>query len=422
MYDQRTVEQRCAALATHLLPCLKGGILYAMKANPHVDLLRAVLAAGGPRFGLECVSVEEVRRARAVSPTVHVQFTPNFAPISEYADAFAVGAAVVIDNVEIVRAHPDIFQGKSVGLRIDPHAHASEAHGHHSHVRTSGGKQKFGLPIAQARAACLELRRQGVRVVGIHAHVGSGVVVPGMWRETALAMCGLLLKRRGEVDGEKGEEQRGRGCDGETVSGGAWVLGEDRPALERRDAFSDVAWIDIGGGLGIGLDLAAVAASLAPLARALSAEGDGDGEGRLSPPLSIKMEPGRYIVAEAGVMLTPVTQIRRKAGRTFVGAATGMNSLIRPALYQAEHGIHNLSRLDEAQNDDAAGAVATMVCDVVGPICESADVLGHQRTLPSSTAPGDILLVEHGGAYGHCMSSHYNLRAPATEVVLRRRR
>ena len=126
--------------------------------------------------------------------------------------------------------------------------------------------------------------------------------------------------------------------------------------------------------------------------------------------LSIWMEPGRFIVADAGVLLTRVTQIRRKAGRIFVGAGTGMNSLIRPALYSAHHGIVNLTRLESNGG--------TMICDVVGPICESADVLGGQRTLPLDTSPGDILLVEHGGAYGHCMSSKYNLREPAKETIL----
>ena len=128
--------------------------------------------------------------------------------------------------------------------------------------------------------------------------------------------------------------------------------------------------------------------------------------------LVICMEPGRFLVADAGVLITRVTQIRKKAGRIFVGVATGMNSLIRPALYSAHHHIVNLTRL---QSDADA-----MVCDIVGPICESADVLGGRRNLPSDTCPGDIILIEHGGAYGHCMSSNYNLREPAREIVLRR--
>jgi diaminopimelate decarboxylase/aspartate kinase len=114
-------------------------------------------------------------------------------------------------------------------------------------------------------------------------------------------------------------------------------------------------------------------------------------------------------VSEAGVLLVPVTQVRTKGDVTFVGGATGMNSLIRPSLYGAWHAIHNLTRLGEK---------ATGVAQVVGPICETGDVLGRDRVLPP-TVPGDVLLIENGGAYGAVMSSHYNLRAPADEIALR---
>jgi len=111
---------------------------------------------------------------------------------------------------------------------------------------------------------------------------------------------------------------------------------------------------------------------------------------------------------EAGVLLTPVTQVRRKGEVSFVGVSTGMNSLIRPALYGAWHGIHNLTRL---------GSSGEGYHHVVGPICETGDVLGRDRLLPP-TSSGDVLLIENCGAYGAVMSSSYNRRAPATEVVL----
>lgn len=157
--------------------------------------------------------------------------------------------------------------------------------------------------------------------------------------------------------------------------------------------------------------MASVCSNLLPLSKALS-------ENIVGGPISICMEPGRFIVADSGVLLTRVTQIRRKAGRIFVGAATGMNSLIRPALYSAHHGIVNLTRYHSGKEEVSENVL--MVCDIVGPICESADVLGAQRSLPANTSPGDVLLIEHGGAYGHCMSSSYNLRKPAAEIVLRR--
>jgi diaminopimelate decarboxylase/aspartate kinase len=126
------------------------------------------------------------------------------------------------------------------------------------------------------------------------------------------------------------------------------------------------------------------------------------------PQLEVWLEPGRYLVAAAGVLLARVTQLKVKSGVRFVGIATGMNSLIRPALYGAYHEIANLTRLDEP---------ATELMSVVGPICESADVLGHDRLLPP-TCEGDVLLIANTGAYGRTMSSEYNLRPPAAELFI----
>ena len=124
------------------------------------------------------------------------------------------------------------------------------------------------------------------------------------------------------------------------------------------------------------------------------------------PDLEIWLEPGRFIVAQAGALLTRVTQIKNKGEQTFVGVDAGMNSLIRPALYGAYHTIVNLSRLNTERSIQA---------DIVGPICESGDVLGSQRLIPESR-PGDLFLVGNTGAYGRVMSSEYNMRKPAPEL------
>jgi diaminopimelate decarboxylase/aspartate kinase len=166
--------------------------------------------------------------------------------------------------------------------------------------------------------------------------------------------------------------------------------------------FRDVRVIDVGGGLGVpersdqpGVDLTKLDAVLAGVKAANSG-------------IEIWIEPGRYFVAAAGVLLARVTQLKAKGGTRYVGIATGMNSLIRPALYGAYHEIVNLSRLEET---------ATELVNIVGPICESADVLGHDRLLPATTE-GDVLLIANAGAYGHAMSSRYNLREPALEICI----
>jgi diaminopimelate decarboxylase/aspartate kinase len=160
--------------------------------------------------------------------------------------------------------------------------------------------------------------------------------------------------------------------------------------------------LDIGGGLGVperldqpAVDLAGLDAALARFRAA-------------HPQFELWLEPGRYLVATAGVLLARVTQLKGKGDVQYVGIATGMNSLIRPALYGAYHEIVNLTRL---------GQPASQVFNVVGPICESGDQLGHDRLLPE-TAEGDVLLIANAGAYGHAMSSQYNLREPAVELVI----
>jgi diaminopimelate decarboxylase/aspartate kinase len=126
------------------------------------------------------------------------------------------------------------------------------------------------------------------------------------------------------------------------------------------------------------------------------------------PKLSFWLEPGRYLVAQAGVLLAQVTQTKGKGEVQYVGVATGMNSLIRPALYGAHHEIVNLTRLNES---------ASELVNIVGPICESGDQLGNDRLLPPSQQ-GDVLLIANAGAYGFAMSSWYNLREPAREFVI----
>ena len=129
---------------------------------------------------------------------------------------------------------------------------------------------------------------------------------------------------------------------------------------------------------------------------------------KANPEIDLWLEPGRYLVAEAGVLLASVTQTKGKGGLRYVGVSTGMNSLIRPALYGAYHEIANLSRLDEPAEE---------LVNVVGPICETGDKLSVDRLLPPCRE-GDILLVANAGAYGYVMASRYNLRDPAAEFTL----
>lgn len=331
-------------------------VFYSMKANAHRSLLQVIDQAGA---NFECVSPGEIGRVMEVVPGIdpkRILFTPNFAPRQEYAWALEQGVWVTLDNLYPLRHWPELFLGRELFIRID----TGQGRGHHQHVRTAGRQSKFGIPLDELDELRDLANRNQVRVVGLHAHTGSGVLEPDSWRETGELLAGL------------------------------------------RQRFGEVHTIDLGGGLGIPekpgqvpLDLEALDAAIGQV-RAVS------GDARLW------LEPGRYIVAQAGILLARVTQTKGKGAMRYVGVSTGMNSLIRPALYGAYHEIVNLTRLDEPP---------TEVVTVVGPICETGDRLGSERSLPP-TREGDVLAIINTGAYGSVMSSHYNLREPATEVLI----
>ncbi|MGN6454045.1 MAG: bifunctional aspartate kinase/diaminopimelate decarboxylase [Steroidobacteraceae bacterium] len=346
---------RSAARALRALGSI-GRVHYSVKANPHPQLLRALHAEG---IEFECVSLGEVERVLELFPQLERQrilYTPNFAPRAEYAAALAAGVRVTVDNGYVLSAWPHQFAGQEIFVRVD----TGVGRGHHTHVRTAGSRSKFGIPIAELPELARTAAKTGVQIVGLEAHVGSGVFDVTSWEHTARLLAAAAA------------------------------------------GFAGVRVIDVGGGLGVpersdqpAVDLAA----LDTLLTAVHAE---------YPQLELWLEPGRYLAASCGVLLARVTQLKAKGGLRFAGIATGMNSLIRPALYGAYHEIANLTRLNEP---------ATELVSIVGPICESADVLGHDRLLPP-TREGDVLLIANAGAYGHTMSSEYNLRPPAQELFI----
>jgi diaminopimelate decarboxylase/aspartate kinase len=333
-----------------------GRALFALKANPHPEILRSIAAAG---LGFDCVSLAEIERVQQSVPGIspdRILFTPNFAPRAEYERALALGVHVTIDNLFVLQHWLDAFKGMSVFLRID----TGIGRGHHHHVKTAGAQSKFGIPAEELDEVARLAKVGGVTINGLHAHAGSGVFDVTNWSQVGSTLAALVKR------------------------------------------FPDVKYIDVGGGLGVPDRVEGRQLDLAKLDDALAQVKAG------IPGVTLWLEPGRYLVANAGVLLARVTQTKVKSGIRYVGVATGMNSLIRPALYGAHHDIVNLTRYGEAANVSA---------NVVGPICESSDFLGHDRLLPECQS-GDVLLIATAGAYSHAMSSNYNLRAPAEELLL----
>jgi diaminopimelate decarboxylase/aspartate kinase len=353
VYDLATV--RAAADRLKSLQSVQR-IFFAMKANNSPDVLRVMHEEG---LSFECVSPGEIGRVLELFPDIHrdrILYTPNFAPRSDYEFGLAQGVWVTLDNLHPLRHWPELFRGREIFLRID----TGQGHGHHEHVRTAGTHSKFGIPIFELEEARTLVAACGATVVGLHAHTGSGILTPQNWQE----------------------------------------VGRELVAIAQE--FPSLRFLDLGGGLGVPeksgqlpLDMQAVDAGIAEIRSA-------------QPQLEIWLEPGRYLVAEAGVLLATVTQVKGKGQMMYVGVSTGMNSLIRPALYGAFHEIANLSRWGE----DTARVVT-----IVGPVCETGDRLGADRLLPVCEE-GDVLAIANAGAYGRVMSSHYNLRDPAVEVAI----
>jgi len=331
-------------------------VLYAVKANPHREVLRVLEAEG---LDFDCVSRGEIERVLEVAPALErarILYTPNFASREEYAWALAQGVRVTVDALHPLEHWPQLFAGRELFVRVD----TGVGRGHHRHVRTAGAHSKFGIPASELDELARLARRAQARIVGLHTHSGSGILEETTWQRHAAQLSELT------------------------------------------ELFPGADIVDVGGGLGVperagqpALDLARLDAALASVRQA-------------HPRLTFWLESGRFLTAAAGVLLARVTQLKRKGDVRYIGLATGMNSLIRPALYGSYHEIVNLTRLGEP---------ATELVNVVGPICESADVLGHDRLLPP-TQENDVLLIATAGAYGHCMSSHYNLREPAAELCL----
>ena len=327
---------------------------YAVKANPHPALLATLAQAG---FGFECASPGELAAVVAATPAgTPCLFTPSIASRADFEQALATPAVITLDALHPLQCWGELFEGREVLLRVD----LGRGSGHHDKVRTGGDRSKFGLASGDIDRFLELAARHRVRVAGLHAHLGSGILDAGHWRDVH-AQLAALAERIGGID-----------------------------------------VVDVGGGLGVpshpgeqSLDLVALGEGLAEVKRAY-------------PQFRLWMEPGRYLVADAGVLLASVTQTRRKGNVDYLGVDAGMHNLIRPALYEAWHEIANLDRLDEAPS---------VLYQVVGPVGESGDVLGSDRRMPEARE-GDVILVAQAGAYGAVMASNYNLRDAADEIVI----
>jgi diaminopimelate decarboxylase len=364
-YSANAIRTRIAGLqqALHGFDAL---LCYAVKANSNLAILQLMAEAG---VGADIVSCGELWRAlHAGIPAQRIVFSGVGKTAAEIAEALAAGIlrfnVESADELELLqRMAAELHVVAHAAVRINPDVDAQT----HAKISTGKAENKFGVSIDEARRWFADSARQAnVRLDGLHVHIGSQILSVEPFR---LAFARVAAFWR-----------------------------------ELEDAGHAIASIDVGGGLGVRYRDGQVPIPPGDYAAAIR-EALAGFRGRLL------LEPGRYLVAEAGVLLTRVVRVKHGERRRFLVLDAAMNDLLRPSLYDAWHDIVPL--LDDARPPHRY--------DVVGPVCETGDTFAVERELPELHA-GELVLIRTTGAYGAAMASTYNSRPLAAEVLLDRGR
>ena len=341
-------------------------VYYAAKANSNLSVLKILENEGAC---LDAVSPGEVFTALTTG------FTPNrilFTGTSVRSDELKFlsdsDITVNVDSLSQLDRLLEIRVPPVLSVRVNPEIGA----GHHDHCITAGKNTKFGLWENDAVKAYRRAEAAGVERFGIHMHVGSGVLDA----EPFVLALDKLLSVAKRVHDEVG------------------VIFE---------------FVDMGGGIGVPykpedkpLDLDAFSEKVLSLFKRRVNEYD------LGEPFFC-VEPGRYLVCDASILLTRVNTVKATPFKRFVGVDAGFNTLVRPTMYGSYHQVLVVNRLDAPEEE---------TYDVAGPVCESGDLLARDRRLPK-VEEGDLLAVLNAGAYGYAMSSQYNSRPRAAEVMVK---
>ena len=367
VYSRQAIESRYRQLAEAFAPAAPL-ICYSIKANSNLAILGILNGLGA---GFDIVSGGELCRAQAAgADPARIVFAGVGKTEAEIRQALQAG--ILMFNVEsepelaaIARVAQAVGTEARVALRLNPDVDPKT----HHYITTGKKESKFGIDFETARDLVGRMGRwPGVRLVGYHAHIGSQVTDP--------APHAASLRKVIEF------------------------------ARTSTPPNGEIEYINIGGGFGIDYKpgQAPPPAAFAELLLPLLQEAD--------KPFKLIMEPGRYIVGNSGILLTRVLYVKQNAGGPrFVICDAAMNDLIRPSLYSAYHRVWPVQTSHPFEDDSLP------LADVVGPICETGDFLAKERPLPD-VREGDLLAVFSAGAYGFAMSSNYNSRPRACEILV----
>jgi len=335
-------------------------ILYAVKANSNPYILK-IFKEGGS--GVDAVSPGEITLALKTGfLPKSILFTGNNITDEEMDFAAEKGVLLNIDSISRLEKFGKKYPGCNVCVRINPDVGA----GHHDHCITGGPKSKFGIWYSEVEKIKRIARDYKLEIVGIHEHIGSQIL---------------------EVDK---------------------FLTAMEVLLRVAPNFPNLEFIDFGGGLGVPYRSKENSLAIEELGQKIS-ERFRDFCEKYGRKLLLVIEPGRFLLAESGYLLTRVNTVKRNPdSRVFVGVDSGFNHLIRTAMYGSFHPIINISNRDGKKEK----------ADIVGNLCESGDKFAEDRDIRQARE-GDLLVIGVAGAYGYSMSSNYNLRPRPSEVLVK---
>jgi diaminopimelate decarboxylase len=333
-------------------------IKYAAKALTNINILKLMKSQG---IGVDVVSVNEGKLAmQAGFVAQEIMFTPNCVAFSEIIEAVDLGFSINLDNLSVLEKFGSAYGNtKPCALRINPGVMA----GGNYKISTGHSHSKFGISLQQLPQIINIVNKYNIRVNGLHVHTGSEVVDV----EVFLKVASILF--------------------------------------EAAHNFKKLDFIDFGGGFKVAYNEGDKITDMMALGTVLT-KAFKDFCKIYGRDLQFWIEPGKFLVSEAGYLVTRATVVKETPTITFVGVNTGLNHLIRPMMYDAYHRITNISNPTADKKK----------YNVVGYICET-DTLGADRTL-SEVREDDVLVIHHAGAYGFSMSSNYNSRVRPAEVLI----
>ncbi len=364
VYEEDTIRARARELKNAITYDNKE-IKFACKANTNIEIMKVLKEEG---MGIDAVSPGEIFAAlKAGFEKDHILFTTNNVLWDEIEYAVSNDIMANLDSLSQLKMFGREFPGRDICIRINPNVGA----GHHNHVITGGPESKFGINYTRVDDIKEITRKSGLRIKGIHQHIGSGILDP----EIFIKAMGVLL--------------------------------------DTAKNFEGLSFIDFGGGIGVPYQENEERMDIRVLGKRIADEFENFCS-RYGRELKLVIEPGRYLVAESGFLLGTVASVKEGEKHRFIGINTGFNHLVRPAMYGSYHQILHAGK--------PYGARESQV--IAGNLCESGDTFTRDeegivdRDLPAFKE-GDIVCICNAGAYGYSMASYYNSRPRPAEVLVK---